>query len=364
MIVMAHLLRHGFLFSILITAAVPCFFFLSGRTYRYREDLRAYLLRRLKSLMLPYALMGLVSIVLYRIMGKFASETLTSSARPTTLWQDLLHLFYGNAQHRAMNWNNSLWFLPCLFVLLSSLQVFDHILHRFLIRHLSLERPLLLQCILRLLFSLLCVLTGALLIRQGLVYLPWNLETALVMMPFAVLGNLLEEWKARSEAVQKKYLEWKCMPFCEVLISIFFVLAALLFAFRNSEVTNALSEKSWTYVSIRTDDYGSLPLFFGTAFCLILSILLISKRRAPILRLFEKPGRDSLWILLLNKFPIMVLQILPWPGATLLARTDTPEAALTALLLTPICILACLLCSTLFHRCLSFVLHSFFHRTD
>ena len=74
-IVLGHTLqdRNGMFRQFLFAFHVPLFFFLSGVTYRCYGKFSEFVVKRAKSILVPYVLFSLISIAIYQVMSKFIS---------------------------------------------------------------------------------------------------------------------------------------------------------------------------------------------------------------------------------------------------------------------------------------------------
>lgn len=106
---------------------MPAFFFVAGITWRIKdgETFGAFVVKKAKRLLVPYAIFGLASTVVYCLMVADVQTTL-QGAQTTNYYQDkfagrwlecligLLHAGgYPNGEGFRMN--SVLWFLPCMF---------------------------------------------------------------------------------------------------------------------------------------------------------------------------------------------------------------------------------------------------------
>lgn len=93
---------------------VPFFFILSGLTAKCgQNEFSGFLIKKLKTLFIPYLVFGILSIIIFRLAGAFAHSALMHSDGDFSLASNLLNLFIlGDLQ-----FNRSLWFLPCLLLM-------------------------------------------------------------------------------------------------------------------------------------------------------------------------------------------------------------------------------------------------------
>lgn len=89
---------------------VPVFFVLSGLVWKQAKDLKVLLRSLFINLVIPFFIVGVLSIIAYQIMGSlFTADKLS-------FMQCLQGLFYANSRTGLMKWNRPLWFIPCLIV--------------------------------------------------------------------------------------------------------------------------------------------------------------------------------------------------------------------------------------------------------
>lgn len=104
----------GTLHEYLYSFHVPFFFILSGLTAKCgQNEFSGFLIKKLKTLFIPYLVFGILSIIIFRLAGAFAHSALMHSDGDFSLASNLLNLFIlGDLQ-----FNRSLWFLPCLLLM-------------------------------------------------------------------------------------------------------------------------------------------------------------------------------------------------------------------------------------------------------
>lgn len=306
LVVLAHLLRDGHYFAYMAPASVPVFFFLSGVTYHFKPSASDFFKKKIRSIIIPYFFTGLISILVFLCLGELVGDRLGASIKTTDLLPNLLNLLYGNSKAGAMKWNNSLWFLPCLFVILTLVYLFDKLCDHF---HWNVGIPH------RLFFALLCGILGVCLsVFYPKLHLVWHFESALCNVPFFELGICSQPLisKCSKQKENKKML---------VLHFVFFLLAALILGSFNGAS------------SPRTDEYGQgYLLYFAAALCFaaaFLSLGTLLDSHAPVCTYV---GCNTMPILLWNKFPIILMQTTIAPLEQLLKTPDEPSALLAALL--------------------------------
>jgi fucose 4-O-acetylase-like acetyltransferase len=324
LIVLGHMLRRGHILSGMITAGVPLFFFLSGITYHYSDHKLLFWKKKFMTLVIPYLFAGLISIIIFTLLGSFAGKRLNVSVRSTDLLPNLGGLFYANSKTQYMKWNNSLWFIPCLFCVFILTDLLETLIIHFHARH---PLPI------RIIFTFSCAVLGKILVIFN-VHLPWQMETALNVFLFTECGVIFQLYFFSQMQKNTMHRRKKSL-----LMSLPFLLVGAFCCKINGNV------------SVRTDEYAFYPLFLISAFACICGIMLLSiaVRNSAIL---EFAGQHTLAILMWNKFPILLFQtIIPFTRA-ILSRVDTPEAFACALLPSVISLLLCLLCGKLQERLL------------
>ena len=74
MVAFGHTLRGGAGHQAVYAFHVPAFFFLAGMTYRRETPIGTQLKKDARSLLIPYAVFGLISILIYALLGKIADS--------------------------------------------------------------------------------------------------------------------------------------------------------------------------------------------------------------------------------------------------------------------------------------------------
>ena len=80
LIVLGHCPIPNGVYKILYSFHVPLFFFLSAVVLNYDRQFRLILTTRFQKIMLPYFFAAVPSILVYQVMGRYASASLGSSA--------------------------------------------------------------------------------------------------------------------------------------------------------------------------------------------------------------------------------------------------------------------------------------------
>lgn len=176
-IVLGHILSNGknmirwWLFSF----HVPAFFFLSGLCFNNgNQGFIDFLKKRIKSIVVPYVLMSLISIILFAVAGLIIPRINEFVEDPVS---NIFALMYSNSNLYSLRYNLPLWFLPCLF----STEIMAYVAKMLADRLRSIW-----VYVVTMVFSVLATITIK-------VYLPWHIETACAMLFWFVSGILIRD---------------------------------------------------------------------------------------------------------------------------------------------------------------------------
>lgn len=332
MVVTAHLLRQGVLTDYLAAVSVAVFYMLAGVTLHAHDDMRAFLGRLLRRIVLPYLVVGLVSIVIYRVLGSYAADSLGTAVAETTLWQDLFHLLYGSSVHGWMKWNESLWFLPCYSVTILLAEGFEHVGQRWR----------LLQVVL----YLGCGVVGYSLIRCGVTGLPWHLETALLVLPLCGLGRYMQQ------GILAQRRSWVM------------ILAGAAFVVSTVQKFGNVERAAGGSFSLRAPQLAGAETTYLFLILSTTGVIYLVKGLAQYIDFpawVRAVGAHSLDIVLWNKFPVLFLQVvvpvlLPGVLPSYIGGM-TPPALLAAAILAIPCMALCVVWSGLYQYVLRRLRH-------
>lgn len=279
MIVYGHTASNGdMLKHYLYSFHVAAFFFLSGFLFsKGTQGFRAFLKKKFASLMIPYYIFAVISILVFTLLGSFASVRLDVAIKHGEVYKNVLGMLYANAVEGYMKWNLPLWFLPCMFVSqLLAYPISDKV------RALVQKKPS---------FVLPVVLSSFILpyldyfifrVRA----LPFHLESAVFLMPFFLLGMCLREIRLdMSAGTPKKRL----------LCLILFVSGGAIALTLNCRVNYFLSS------------YGKITVFYVSAFLSVTALYMLVQRVES--RVLSFIGQNTMPILLMHKFPVVFFQI-------------------------------------------------------
>lgn len=272
-IVFCHATRgRGLLNHFFYSFHVPLFFFLFGVTYTHKPgELKKVLGKRTKQLGVPYLVFGIISLMIYQLLGRFALKALDGGV-DYTLAQNIGWFLYGYTD--AIN--SPLWFLPCLFLCTGMLCLCAEAL-----RWAKGKKALVLQ-IIPFLVSMTFLEAYQCWFRVKLL---WHLQTALILFVFCWVGYWLGT---------KKLFDVK--PTWIKTLTGFLLLGG-------GAVAGLWNER----VQYTAGLYGNELLFYTASFLSIIGICLLCQV-APRMQWLEAVGRGTMPILVMHKFPVLFFQ--------------------------------------------------------
>ena len=285
-IVFGHIILNGPLCHYVNSFHVPFFFFLSGLTFSAKKAPKEFFVEKVKRILVPYWVFSLISIALYLLLGEYASKELGKTDSLLSLGQCIYGMFYGARGNGLMNWNRPLWFLPCLFFLLS----ISYIIKRFVFR--NSEKKLL-----TVISFAVCLGGFTLMYRFGFFpELPFGMTQAASASPFFTLGILVRQFLSDPIKPISLRLIFK------IPLGVFFI------------AVGAYVDRINSYgVGFSYNRFGIFWAYFVAAFSGIFGwCLLASLFRFKAL---EYVGKNTLSVLLMHKFPIIFYSFLPIPDA-------------------------------------------------
>lgn len=291
LVVFGHTMRSGFGQRMVYGFHVPAFFFLAGMTCRTDRPARRIRMDFLR-IMVPYYGFGLLSIGVFAVLGKFAASRFGMDI-DTSLTANLWGLVYANAAGRNMQFNAPLWFLPSLF--LTKLLYYG--IHRLCRGKTGAVAAV----------TVVLGAAGFFLTALDLTGLPFSFSVTLKMLPFFAFGRVFLQ-RAQAKPVSRPAALW---------VGIGLLAAACVIGF--------LAPK----VNYTSDEFPHIPAFLTTAISGSAGICLLSMGISRS-RLLEYVGKDTLAILVMHKFPVLLFQTVG-PFGELLERVDTMAGNLAGL---------------------------------
>jgi acyltransferase len=275
-IVLGHQLPSGPLCGYLYSFHVPLFFFLSGLTFNNAKEPKKFFCEKVKRILIPYFIFSSISIGFYIITNYFFKKSGLS------LTQCLLGMIIGTRSTGLMLWNNPLWFLPCLFVLLSA----AYIINRFVFR----GKNKIKYTVILLAFSVSAVII--LYCFRFYPSAPFGIIQAVNASPYFIIGRLAKQLIYKDGKVKAAIPIW-----AKVIASLILILGGAFLSSLNTRTDFAMNDfgKLWIYIP------AAVVGIFG--WCLLASTL----RSAGLAYI----GRHTMPILLMHKFPIQLYGFLP-----------------------------------------------------
>lgn len=256
-------------------------------SFNHERTLKTFLYQTFQTLVVPYLFWGLVSILIYSVVGRLTTNTLNMSQSHFGIGKNLIFLLYGNSDTGYFEWNRPLWFLPCLIMVE---------LLWFLILKIS-QTSLKKKWFMWIVYGGIMLLSVANMIfisYSGMKFvLPFELETAISMMFFFGIGLFLRN-EILIDFVHKYILSGK------KLLPYFFLICGISLTIFLSLV-NGLTDT-------RSDYYSNVFIYILNALCACFFILLIT-RIIDHSSWMEYIGQRTLAILVMHKFPIMFLRV-------------------------------------------------------
>ena len=258
---------------------VPAFFFISGYTFHSESHFFPYAIKKFRTQMIPYYIFSLISILVFLLLGSFASSGLGVAITTTEIGPNILGMLYASGTTGYMKWNLPLWFIPCLF--LASMLFFWL---RRIIASAQKRNNATIAFILLLLISFLLSFLNY--YHFHFSKLPFGFETVIYMLPFFIMGNWL-----------KTYINTHTSnKFTILCIGALFLCVGTVLAFVNPGRVDYVSSA-----------YMNLTVFYISAFSSILGFVFLS-HLLP-LHALQYVGKNTLAILVMHKFPIVFMQI-------------------------------------------------------
>ncbi len=319
-VVLAHIIPLGNIHTFLYSFHVPAFFFLSGIFFSSDGTFLKTLVKRFKSIMVPYYFFGLIAIALFLTLARYI---VSYDLNPLTDY--LYGLVFGSVKTGKLNFNYHLWFLPVLF----SMNLIYYPLHKmsvFISKRKHISRFHVSVCMTFLIFAV----SQLVLNFRTDIPLPLGIDTAVRLLPFFAAGSTSSEIKGFTS---DKKLSTKAKTIYAVFSVILLIITALL------SKLNEIKTAPLFHVNYTRDSYGNRLLFLSCAILGIAALILLSKALPPI-KPFTYTGRKTLPILVIQKFPITLFNsVIPITSA-LIADSDILHCIILSVLTIIICLVA------------------------
>ena len=275
---------------------VPVFFFISGLTFcnngkldNYGFDDRPFLNfvdKTIKKLIYPYFIWGGISILIYNFMARITIVSLGYKKEIYTLKQCFWGLFYGNVRNGYMDWNRPLWFLPCIVIVEVIVFLLCKIGKKYGCMKFILNASMVI--------SINWIFIMSFLKKNQKLSLPWELETSISMLSFFIIAVVLRNNEKIRRSYKKIRENNKIIAIC--FISIVVILNSWVAIYNG-------------YIDVSTDLFENPMLFLICSNMGILTVCVSAIIIESNLWL-EYIGRNSMTILVMHKFPVMIFRLL------------------------------------------------------
>lgn len=204
---------------------IPVFFFISGLLFKRQKfaDFYDFLKSRIKSIVLPYVVFYLVTLIYWIFIERHTRGV------DVSIGSQLIGLVYGTYDMRYMMFNGALWFIPCLFSI--------EILYWFISKYTS--------SVNRLVALVSCYLLGLYLINK-VPWLPWGACAAFIGIVFYGFGDLFKPFLTNKIAIG----EGK-KTYCVYVITLF-LFQLVLFPWTGADLASLYIGNKWLYIPIAT----------------------------------------------------------------------------------------------------------------
>lgn len=261
---------------------VSGFFFVSGYLFSRRNiSFWEFLKKKIKTLMIPYYIFAVISVVIYVALGALIYSNLDVEHKSMDLLENLFGIFYANGLTGYMKWNLSLWFIPCLFI--------TTIIFFFVVKLVKL-----IEAKTNFHIAVWGVMVGLVVLAYlnyyvfQLKYLPFGLEVSFYMLPVMLLGFWVRQ-AVNIDNISKRIL------FCVSIVLII--------------IGGAITLITQNYVSVVSSWLGNnLLVFYGSMLFSVFGYMFLS--HTIVSKILSYMGRNTMAILLMHKFPIMVFQLI------------------------------------------------------
>ena len=219
----------------LYTFHVPLFFFLSGYVFSDKSNFREFIIKKSKSLLIPYFALS-IPLILFTSLLQFRSGTLSFSSFIT-----LIQTFIFQERY------STLWFIACLFFL----NILFYLICKLI------KNDIIKGCI-----CLVLLTVGLVYYRYGGKPLPWNTDVCFTAVIFFYGGYILKKHPVIFEKIKNQKI---------LTLILFFAFGVI------NVVCGYLTHKiSGNGMEMFDSTYGYPPLTFISAFAGIFAVILFS----------------------------------------------------------------------------------------
>lgn len=265
-IVLGHAINgNGVLWHIVYGFHVPLFLILGGLNFSCKEtSFRDFVVKKFRSIMIPYYFWGIISIFIYIIVANAIREN-----GALNFFECILGLVAGTAKNGYMHWNTPMWYLPMYFCV----QIISY--------HLFKYNP---GIKIRILYGVVAfvIAWGGYFSKPDLL-LPFGLSSVIFLYPFFVCGTILKTILSKIDDAADSIKVFIASGMISVSIIIILI------------------QNNIDYV---TDVYRCYPLFVISAIGMSLGSIIIIKEYIKCGSIIKMIGSYTLGIMILQKFPL------------------------------------------------------------
>lgn len=306
LIVFGHVIKDGVVYKFLYSFHVPLFFIVSGMVFRTKnqENFKEFLKRNFKQLIVPYLIWSYIALIPFAIFGNRIGNVLNLQITSDNIISYLFGILYGNPKTGFLKAALPLWFLPCLF----SIRIMMYGIYK-IKNYIKINDYILLIIFF---IGLLC----SYYLSFNKIILPFSIETAFSMLFFFEIGILLRNKIEDIRKIKKTYM---------CFFSILFLIIGVIVQHINYDT-----------VSVATGEYGNIYLAIIASATLCISFILLSFIIKS--KVINKIGKNTMTILIIHKYPILIFQTLVPLTKVLLKQIDTFKFFVSACIVSAISI--------------------------
>lgn len=207
-VVWAHIMLMGWSHEICYAFHMPLFFMISGMLQRSGggkfSDFRTFVVKRAKRLFVPYLLYSVVTWAIWMAFKMYRGDEVES------YWMPLLQTFIAQGSGAYIVHNSALWFIPCLFAV--------EIIY-FFVGKLKDKAAIFVSFAIAILSFILGQIYGA----DWWFLLPWNIDAAMIAMPFYCIGHIFVKNFSHEKIVTKTMNNRKAVFTLWIVLSLLLV---------------------------------------------------------------------------------------------------------------------------------------------
>lgn len=191
-VVWAHIMLTGLSHQMIYAFHMPLFFLLSGMLFQRKKynSFLQFVKKRAERLLVPYVLWSVVTWCVWALFRYVRHDEVAS------YWMPLLQTFIAQGSGEFIVHNSALWFIPCLFLV-------EILYFGISLLNVSLRLLICFGC------AGLSFLLGSIFGSDYWFLLPWNVDAALIALPFYGVGNVLVSKCPHDRIMESAHTHWK-----------------------------------------------------------------------------------------------------------------------------------------------------------